>query len=37
MKKIFEGGLWATRYIVLLAVLFSTLGSVVLFIGSKEI
>ena len=38
IERIFEGGLWASRYIVLLAVLFSTMGSVVLFIiGSIEI
>ena len=38
MEKIFERGLWATRYIVLLAVIFSMLGAISLFvIGSKEI
>ena len=38
IEKVFEGGLWASRYIVLLAVFFATIASIVLFIvGSKEI
>jgi len=32
MEKIFEGGLWGTRFIVILAVVFGLIGAVVLFI-----
>ncbi|MGB0990389.1 MULTISPECIES: YqhA family protein [Arcobacteraceae] len=32
MEKIFEGAMWKSRYLVLLAVLFGLLGAVVLFV-----
>ncbi len=32
MEKIFESSLWATRFMVLLAVIFGILGAVILFI-----
>jgi len=32
IEKVFEGGLWSSRFMVLMAVLFGILGAVVLFI-----
>lgn len=32
LEKLFEDGLWKTRFIVLLAVIFSLVGSIVLFV-----
>ena len=32
LKKIIENGLWKSRFIVILAVIFSFMGSVILFI-----
>jgi len=32
LEKMFENGLWKTRFIVILAVIFSLIGSIVLFI-----
>ena len=32
MEKMFEGGLWASRFIVLLAVIFGLVGAIVLFV-----
>ena len=32
IEKLFEGGLWSSRFMVLMAVLFGILGAVVLFI-----
>ncbi len=32
LERIFEGGLWKSRFIVILAVIFGLLGSIVLFI-----
>lgn len=32
MEKIFESGLWATRFMVILAVVFGLIGAVVLFV-----
>jgi uncharacterized protein (TIGR00645 family) len=38
MERFFERGLWATRYVVILAVIFSVLSAISLFIiGSYEI
>ena len=38
MEKYFERGLWGTRYIVVIAVIFSTISAISLFlIGSYEI
>jgi len=32
MEKMFEGGLWASRFMIILAVVFGIIGAVVLFI-----
>ena len=32
MEKIFEGGLWSSRFIIILAVIFGLIGAVILFI-----
>ena len=38
MEYLFEGGLWGTRYIIILAVIFSIIAAITLFIyGSYEI
>lgn len=38
IENLFERGLWSTRFVVILGVLFSALASIVLFLaGSKEI
>jgi len=38
LERIWEGGLWSTRYIVLLGVFFSTIAAIAVFIlGSYEI
>ena len=31
MERIFEGSLWSSRFIVILAVIFGLLGAVILF------
>jgi len=36
MEKIFEGSLWASRFIVILAVLFGLVGAIVLFIVASS-
>ena len=35
LEKIFEGGLWHSRFIVILAVIFGLVGSIVLFVGAS--
>ena len=32
MEKIFEGGLWSSRFMIILAVIFGIVGATVLFI-----